>query len=74
MFIGGGISGLAAAFYLTKKAPGLPITIYESSSRPGGWIKTVNLNTKYGNVQFETGPRTIHPAGVSFTVTIDMVG
>lgn len=38
--IGGGISGLAAAHQLLKLDPSLDVTVYESSSRLGGVIKT----------------------------------
>jgi oxygen-dependent protoporphyrinogen oxidase len=39
--IGGGISGLAAAFYLQKQKPESLITVYESQPRLGGVLKTV---------------------------------
>lgn len=65
---------MTAAFYLSKKAPGLPVTIYESSSRLGGWIRTKSIETKGGRVLFESGPRTIRTSGDSFLVTLDMVG
>ena len=38
--IGGGITGLAAAFYLRKLRPGARITLFESGSRLGGNIRT----------------------------------
>lgn len=38
--IGGGISGLAAAYFLSRKAPGQDITLYESADRLGGVIRT----------------------------------
>ncbi len=39
--IGGGISGLSAAFYLQKEKPEASITVFESSARLGGVLKTV---------------------------------
>ena len=39
--IGGGISGLSAAFYLQKKNPDASITVFESSARLGGVLKSV---------------------------------
>ena len=42
--IGGGISGLSAAFYLQKKKPDAAITVYESSEHLGGVLKTVRYN------------------------------
>ena len=38
--IGGGITGLAAAFYLRKLRPAARITLFESGSRLGGNIRT----------------------------------
>ena len=73
LHVGAGISGLTAAFYLTKKAPGLPVTIYDSSPRVGGWLRTRHFETNKGRVEFESGPRTIRPFGDAFLVTTDMV-
>lgn len=42
--IGGGISGLAAAYYLRKQNPTLDITLHESGDRLGGVIKTTRQN------------------------------
>lgn len=39
--IGGGISGLAAAFRLMELQPDWQVTVLEASSRPGGVIQTV---------------------------------
>lgn len=63
IILGGGIGGLSAAFYLTKKcATTKNIRIFESAERFGGWIKTCT-STKDKNVRFETGPRTLRPIG-----------
>ncbi len=37
--VGGGITGLTAAFYLNRA--GVPVTLYEKSGRTGGVIRTV---------------------------------
>jgi len=37
--VGGGITGLTAAFYLTRS--GMPVTVYEKSGRTGGSIRSV---------------------------------
>ena len=50
--VGGGISGLAAAWFLLKKDPALKITLFESDSRLGGKIQT----TKENGFLFEHGP------------------
>jgi oxygen-dependent protoporphyrinogen oxidase len=51
--IGGGITGLTAAFYLQRK--GLPVTVYEASGRVGGVIQSL----REGGYLAEFGPNTI---------------
>ncbi|KAF4338849.1 protoporphyrinogen oxidase [Fusarium beomiforme] len=62
--LGGGLTGLSAAYYLAKKLPSTAkITLYESSDRLGGWIKTdrvpVDIEGKSGIVSFERGARSL---------------
>lgn len=62
--VGGGLTGLTAAYYLAKMLPpSARITLYESGDRLGGWIRTdkvsVNVNGTRGIVSFERGPRTL---------------
>ena len=52
--LGGGISGLGAAWHLLKKEPKAKITLFEASHRLGGWIES---KTQDGFL-FELGPRT----------------
>src|SRR5699024_3674666 len=40
--VGGGITGLSAAYYLTKE--GIPVELYEASDRVGGKVKTYRKN------------------------------
>ena len=51
--IGGGITGLAAAFYLKRQ--GVPVTLYESSGRVGGVIQSL----RQSGYLAEFGPNTI---------------
>ncbi len=51
--IGGGITGLTAAFYLRQK--GIPVVIYESSGRVGGVIQSF----RQSGYLAECGPNTI---------------
>jgi oxygen-dependent protoporphyrinogen oxidase len=51
--IGAGITGLTAAFYLQRK--GIPVTVYEGSSRVGGVIQSL----KRDGFLAEFGPNTI---------------
>ncbi|XWW93154.1 hypothetical protein V2A60_001083 [Cordyceps javanica] len=62
--VGGGLTGLTTAYLLAKQLPASArITLYESSDRLGGWIRTdrvrVNVNGTRGVVPFERGPRTL---------------
>ena len=60
--LGGGITGLATAYFLTQQLPRAKITIYESGYRIGGWLSSKRVDVKGGNVLFEAGPRTLRPA------------
>ncbi|KAK7203550.1 hypothetical protein BZA70DRAFT_296892 [Myxozyma melibiosi] len=69
--LGGGISGLSTAYYLSRLLPKtVPITIYEASGRVGGYIESTKLQLpaasidgaggeKNEDVLFEHGPRTL---------------
>lgn len=70
--LGGGISGLSAAYYLLKQtnfsnAPKL----FEASHRLGGWIKT-DISPADSRVRFECGPRTLRPTGVKGLNTLEL--
>ncbi|KAK5168950.1 oxygen-dependent protoporphyrinogen oxidase [Saxophila tyrrhenica] len=60
--LGGGITGLACAYYITKELPQANVTIYEASDRLGGWLSSKRVPVKDGNVLFEAGPRTLRPS------------
>ena len=75
--LGGGISGLAAAWNLARKglasAGGhgqLEVALFEASNRVGGWIKSER--SKEGAV-FELGPRSLRTAGVVGKTTLELV-
>lgn len=59
--LGGGITGLATAYFLTKECPQARVTVYEASDRVGGWINSKRVPVKDGEVLFEAGPRTLRP-------------
>jgi len=71
--LGGGITGLAAAHYLTRELPRAKITIYEGSDRLGGWMKSQRIDVGTGDVVFEQGPRTLRPNPPAGLVTLDIV-
>ncbi|KAJ9157472.1 Protoporphyrinogen oxidase [Pleurostoma richardsiae] len=65
--LGGGLTGLSTAYYLTKFHPDAKITIYESSDRLGGWVDTEKAEVRSDEgttetVVFERGPRTVAPS------------
>lgn len=67
--LGGGISGLSAAYYLSIINRGAKVNLYEASSRFGGWIKTEQRD---GYI-FEAGPRTIRPKGMAGNTTLEII-
>lgn len=71
--LGGGISGLASAYYVLKNDPSARITIYESSDRLGGWLQSARVPVRDGTVLFEGALRTIRPVG-NGRGTIKLVG
>lgn len=53
--LGAGISGLSAAYYISKMYGGkVGVVVFEESDRVGGWMRTVP--NKVGGF-FEMGPR-----------------
>lgn len=68
--LGGGISGLSAAYYLLRLAKH-KVTVIEGSNRIGGWMRSVKLpNT---DIVFEKGPRTIRPHGLQGLNTLSLI-
>ncbi|KAI0890730.1 Protoporphyrinogen oxidase [Annulohypoxylon maeteangense] len=62
--LGGGITGLTAAHYLARNAKNAHITLYEGSSRLGGWVQSETLRVGDGEndkVRFQRGPRILRP-------------
>jgi len=58
VIVGGGIAGLSAAYYATKKISGEQITLIESSDRWGGKIATDRAMFDDGQFIIEGGPDT----------------
>ena len=71
--LGGGITGLASAFYLSEALPNARITLYEGSPRLGGWLRSTSVDVGNGTVVFEQGPRTLRPNPPNGMVTLDLV-
>ncbi|RHZ54911.1 hypothetical protein Glove_421g10 [Diversispora epigaea] len=71
LILGGGISGLTAAWYLARNAPlTTKITVLETSKRFGGWIESKRVGKD--KILFEQGPRTLRPFGLGGLVVLDM--
>lgn len=71
--LGGGITGLATAYYLSRELPKAKITLYEGSERVGGWLKTKHVDVGDGTVAFEQGPRSLRPGTPAGMVTLNLV-
>lgn len=72
--IGGGITGLASAYYLSTSLPDTKITLFELSSRLGGWLHSKTVDVGNGKIIFEQGPRSLRPNTINASVTLDLVG
>lgn len=67
--LGGGLSGLCSAYYLSKALPKSQIVLLEGSSRFGGWVRTI----EHEGITFEAGPRSVRPVGLSGMLTLELV-
>lgn len=61
--LGGGITGLATAYYITQRLPRAKVTLFEGSDRIGGWLLSNRVPVSGGSVLFEAGPRSLRTAG-----------
>lgn len=57
--LGAGLTGLSAAFHLSRRFPRALITVLEKGSRLGGWVESTRENP--ANMLLEGGPRTLRP-------------
>lgn len=58
--LGGGLTGLVTAYRLARLLPASKITLYESSSRLGGWVDTEEIKDPQGRtILFERGARMV---------------
>ncbi|XP_054549507.1 protoporphyrinogen oxidase isoform X2 [Talpa occidentalis] len=68
--LGGGISGLAASYHLSRASRPPKVVLVEGSERLGGWIRSVRGPD---GAIFELGPRGIRPAGALGARTLLLV-
>lgn len=61
--LGGGLTGLSAAFHLARRFPTTPIAIINRDTRFGGWVRSerVKIGHQGAEVLLEAGPRTLRP-------------
>lgn len=59
--LGGGITGMASAYYLSEEFPHAKITLYESKPELGGWMRSKHVDVGDGKIIFEQGPRSLRP-------------
>jgi len=71
--LGGGITGLATAYFLTQEFPNAKISLFESKEELGGWVKSDKINVGDGEVMFESGPRSLRPAPPAGTLALKLV-
>ncbi|CAI7618528.1 unnamed protein product [Penicillium glandicola] len=57
--LGGGITGLTAAWQLVQDPTCKVVNLFEKTDRLGGWIDSETIPVDGGNVVFEYGPRTL---------------
>lgn len=71
--LGGGITGLATAYYLADALPRVKITLFERKNELGGWVRSKKVDVGNGEVLFEQGPRSLRPAVPNGTLALRMV-
>lgn len=71
--LGGGITGLAAAHYITEELPHVKVTIFESKAELGGWLRSKTVDVGDGQVIFESGPRSLRPQPPNGTLALRLV-
>ena len=71
--IGGGITGLASAYFLSRAAPNARITLLEGGDRLGGWLHSEEVDVGNGKVLFEKGPRSLRPTRPNGILTLELV-
>lgn len=59
--LGGGLTGLSAAFHLSRRFPAAQIIVHNADARFGGWIRSERVSVSDADVLLEAGPRTLRP-------------
>lgn len=64
--LGGGLTGLSAAFHLSRRFPSVRIVLINKDARFGGWVRSERVKLSLeghheADVLLEAGPRTLRP-------------
>jgi len=70
VILGGGISGLSAAYYAVNDARLSSVILLEASSRVGGWIRS---RSSPSGAIFEQGPRTVRATDSPGANTLNLI-
>lgn len=74
--VGGGITGLSAAFHLARNLPpSARILLFERSNRAGGWLRSSPIAESKAHSAFtlESGPRTLRPNSLPVMELVGML-
>ncbi|EPQ52278.1 Protoporphyrinogen oxidase [Gloeophyllum trabeum ATCC 11539] len=76
--LGGGLTGLSAAFHLARRFPSTPITLLEKEHRFGGWVRSERVEVADGqrrreSMVLEAGPRTLRPRSMAVLELIHLL-
>ncbi|KAL2810812.1 hypothetical protein BJX63DRAFT_433907 [Aspergillus granulosus] len=71
--IGAGITGLTTAYRLSRRPDCSKVTLYEKSSRVGGWLDSEVIDVEGGQIVFEYGPRTLRAVAPACLPLLDLL-
>ncbi|KNC75869.1 hypothetical protein SARC_11612, partial [Sphaeroforma arctica JP610] len=69
--VGGGLSGLSAAYHLARAAPHVQVVVLERSARVGGWVHTSKVHHVDGDaikspLILDTGPHSVRSGVLAY--------
>jgi oxygen-dependent protoporphyrinogen oxidase len=74
--LGGGLTGLSAAFHLSRRFPKSLVTLIEKQPRLGGWVRSERVEVQSQNgtetIILEGGPRTLRPNAKSILELVSL--
>ncbi|KXN92120.1 Protoporphyrinogen oxidase [Leucoagaricus sp. SymC.cos] len=72
--LGGGLTGLSAAFSVSYRFPAAQVLLFEKGKRLGGWAQSELVNVQGRRIVLEGGPRTLRPKGAAVLELIRHLG